>query len=178
MEDKQRDFMRLVEPLQKPLLSCIANIIWNKNDLEDALQNTLLTAYKKFGNIAEDAFKEWLFQTATYTVYNMNRKYETYTTRFRATDFTDLTAEITPIESPVLNVSDGLMADEIKEAVKNLPENEQSVFLLRALGGFSYAEIARMLAMPSGSVMGYLARARAKLRMFLHHRGAESAEPR
>ncbi|MBI4713313.1 MAG: RNA polymerase sigma factor [Planctomycetes bacterium] len=162
-EHGQKRFVQLVEPLQKPLLSYIANIIWNKNDLEDALQNTLLMAYKKFGETATSNFREWLFQTATYTVYNMNRKYEAYTTRFRAIPL------FAPKERDVAAAPQitNEIADDIKDAIKNLPENEQSVFLLRALGGFSYAEIARILAIPAGSVMGYLSRARARLRKCL-----------
>ena len=60
------------------------------------------------------------------------------------------------------------MEDKVKESVVALPDNERQVFLLRSMAGFSYEEIAKILDMPIGSVMGYLARARIKLREKLY----------
>jgi DNA-directed RNA polymerase specialized sigma24 family protein len=39
--------------------------------------------------------------------------------------------------------------------------------LLRAVGEFSYREIQELLSIPLGSVMGYLSRARSRLRVAL-----------
>jgi len=39
--------------------------------------------------------------------------------------------------------------------------------LLRALGEFSYKEIQQLLSIPLGSVIGYLSRARQRLRITL-----------
>jgi RNA polymerase sigma-70 factor (ECF subfamily) len=41
---------------------------------------------------------------------------------------------------------------------------ERTVLLLRAIGEFSYHEIHKILSIPVGSVMGYLSRARRKMR--------------
>lgn len=51
-------------------------------------------------------------------------------------------------------------------AIEQLGTNERAVLLLRILGGFSTAETGGMLSMP-GSVMGFLGRARRKLRLSL-----------
>ena len=56
------------------------------------------------------------------------------------------------------------MTAEIKEAILGLNQTERSVFLLRSVGEFSYEEIAGILSIPVGSVMGNLSRARGKLR--------------
>jgi RNA polymerase sigma-70 factor (ECF subfamily) len=56
-----------------------------------------------------------------------------------------------------------------------LTPSERTVLLLRALGDFTYKEMRGILSMPLGSVMGYLSRARQKMRQSLAeyaaHRG-------
>lgn len=55
----------------------------------------------------------------------------------------------------------------LAEALGQLPALERAVLLLRAVGEFSYREIHQLLSIPPGSVMGYLSRARRKLRRSL-----------
>jgi DNA-directed RNA polymerase specialized sigma24 family protein len=66
------------------------------------------------------------------------------------------------LEGPdgVLEHLDGPLADALGE----LPAAERAILLLRAVGEFSYEEIHELLSIPLGSVMGYLSRARLKLR--------------
>jgi RNA polymerase sigma factor (sigma-70 family) len=65
---------------------------------------------------------------------------------------------------------------EVTEALVRLPPLERSILLLRAIGEFRYREIAEILSMPMGTVMGLLGRARARLRAeladYLHRRTA------
>ncbi|HZB90080.1 MAG TPA: sigma-70 family RNA polymerase sigma factor [Stellaceae bacterium] len=52
---------------------------------------------------------------------------------------------------------------ELLRALATLPEEQRSVLLLVSVEDFSYAETARALAIPLGTVMSRLARARDKL---------------
>jgi len=56
----------------------------------------------------------------------------------------------------------------VSRAVSALPHKQRSILLLRAIGEFSYREIAEILEIPMGTVMGLLARARQTLRLSLH----------
>jgi RNA polymerase sigma-70 factor (ECF subfamily) len=61
----------------------------------------------------------------------------------------------------------GCIDEPVARAMQALAERERSALLLRALGGLAYAEIAAALAVPLGTVMTALHRARAKLRRAL-----------
>jgi RNA polymerase sigma-70 factor (ECF subfamily) len=61
----------------------------------------------------------------------------------------------------------------VAEALDKLPPLERAVLLLRAIGDFSYQEIHELLSIPVGSVMGYLSRARQRLRISLGEYAAE-----
>ncbi len=53
---------------------------------------------------------------------------------------------------------------QVADALRKMPPLERSILLLRALGEFRYREIAEILDVPMGTVMGLLARGRARLR--------------
>ena len=52
-------------------------------------------------------------------------------------------------------------------ALDHLPEEQKSLLLLVGVEDFSYDEAARILALPLGTVMSRLSRARSKLRSIL-----------
>ena len=58
---------------------------------------------------------------------------------------------------------DGLRHTDVMRCVDALPEDQRAVLLLVAVEGLSYAEAAKVLAIPSGTVMSRLSRAREKL---------------
>ena len=59
------------------------------------------------------------------------------------------------------------LEDGVANALKTLTDAERSVLLLRTVAGFKYEEIGQELNLPLGSVTGYLARARTKMRSAL-----------
>lgn len=62
---------------------------------------------------------------------------------------------------------DGLEVRDIDRALALLPLEHREVLLLVGLEEMSYAEVARTLGVPQGTVMSRLARARARLRGIL-----------
>lgn len=67
-------------------------------------------------------------------------------------------------ETPETLVTRKLLRSEIIQAIDALPEAFREVLVLREIEGLSYAEIARLLECPRGTVMSRLARARLLLR--------------
>jgi RNA polymerase sigma-70 factor (ECF subfamily) len=57
-----------------------------------------------------------------------------------------------------------LRAQDVMRAVERLPEDHRAVLLLVTVEDLSYAEAARVLGIPVGTVMSRLARARERLR--------------
>ena len=59
--------------------------------------------------------------------------------------------------------SEGLVDDDVKQALSDLAENFRIPVLLADVEGFSYREIADMLSIPIGTVMSRLHRGRKAL---------------
>jgi RNA polymerase sigma-70 factor (ECF subfamily) len=153
-------------------------LIWDRQDTPDALQNAVLRAFAAFDRYHEDAsFRAWMFKILTNEVFALNRKHA----RLAQAEF-----QVEPEELDTLAAleqaaayTDWLLSPEALQdaldqdlvaALKTLTDNERAVLLLRAIGEFRYHEIAESLSMPMGSVMGHLARARAKMRQAIRAR--------
>ncbi len=144
---------------------------WNENDVPDALQNAVLRAYQAFDRYREGAsFRAWMFRILTREIFSVNRKYA----RLSKLEFQLEPEEMEAL--PALQAAEStdwlaspdalkeVLGEDLVAALKTLTENERAVLLLRGIGAFHYAEIAETLAIPMGSVMGHLARARKKMR--------------
>jgi RNA polymerase sigma-70 factor (ECF subfamily) len=71
-----------------------------------------------------------------------------------------------------------LTLDEVRSALKGLPEDQRAVLLLVCADERSYQETAETLGVPVGTVMSRLARARRNLAAALHLDGAGTASAR
>ena len=63
--------------------------------------------------------------------------------------------------------TDGLAVRDIERALQLVPTDQREVILLVGLEDFSYAETARILGIPVGTVMSRLSRGRERLRALL-----------
>jgi RNA polymerase sigma-70 factor (ECF subfamily) len=145
----------------------------DRSQLEDALQTAVMLAHSQFDRYAEGRnFRAWMFRFVTLETFNRNRKHcpESWAELFldRASDapeipFVDDVADLLDRPHRLMDHLDDLVV----EALDELPPGERTVLLLRAIGEFSYHEMHQILAIPLGSVMGYLSRARLKLRQSL-----------
>jgi RNA polymerase sigma-70 factor (ECF subfamily) len=168
-------FVELLRPLQKPLEVYCRRMLRNRSLVEDVVQSAVAQAFAQFGRYAEGTnFKAWIFRFVTLEIFNRNRKHEPIALEEAPGD---LPAE----ESWDLVLQDDTFAamledpdvvlehfeDVVAGALQRLPPLERAVLLLYAIGEFSYKEIHDLLAIPLGSVIGYLSRARKRLRLSL-----------
>ncbi|MFQ5962728.1 MAG: sigma-70 family RNA polymerase sigma factor [Candidatus Scalinduaceae bacterium] len=182
--EKKRLFIELLDPHKDTLYRVCKKLIINGNDIEDALQTTIISAYKSFDRFEEGSnFKAWIFKFLINTLFNFNKKYsrlsafETYheevldTAQTSCTEHKDVNLfemlekeniyhEILKNPLKLFENIDGPM----KESLLRLKTAERTVFLLRSLTDLSYKEMSNVLEIPIGTVMSHLYRARAKLR--------------
>lgn len=71
----------------------------------------------------------------------------------------------------------GELREAIARAVEQLPEEARRTLLLREVDGLSYAEIARVLGVPKGTVMSRLHYARKRVQALLVEAGVEPPGP-
>lgn len=70
-------------------------------------------------------------------------------------------------ETPELLLLRSVEIEQVRKAIKDLPETYREVILLREMEGFSYREISTILQCAEGTVMSRLNRARQQLRSIL-----------
>ena len=72
-------------------------------------------------------------------------------------------------ESPtqMFDMEGSELVDKLKVALKKIPYEQRTVFILRVNDGLSYQEISETMDISMGTVMSRLSRARDKLRILL-----------
>jgi RNA polymerase sigma-70 factor (ECF subfamily) len=125
---------------------------------DDLVQDTLERAWSKLHLYRRGTdLRAWLF-TVMHNVH---------VNRVRAARPTDPLDEGLPELATRASQGDALTVRDLDRALARLPEEQRAVLLLVALEDMSYEETAQTLAIPIGTVMSRLSRAREKLRAMM-----------
>lgn len=130
---------------------------------EEVMAVTFLEAWRLRGRIDPEggSLRPWLLAIATNVARNVRRA----TRRYEAALARMPRGEAVPdfAEEVVGRIDDAGRLAAIREAYGRLRRQEQDVFALCVWGGLDYAEAARALGVPVGTVKSRLSRAREKL---------------
>lgn len=144
-------FTRLVTAQQRSLYRVAVSYTASSADAEDAVQNALLRAWQKRHSLREEAyFATWLTRILINECKSLLRKR-------RST--LPLEGALLPIQPPVDE-----QALLLREALFALPEKQRVPLILHAVEGYTFHDIAAMLALPTGTVKTRVARAQKKLK--------------
>ncbi|MFD3258405.1 RNA polymerase sigma factor [Paenibacillus lentus] len=137
-------------------------ILNNEQDAHDAAQEALIRIYTKIDTYEEKAqFKTWVQRIVTnICIDKFRRKKPTVSIEEHEIVFEGK-------DNVEREVMSGYIAEDIREAIDQLPEHHRSVVVLRYLQEFSYNEIAESLNLPLNTVKSYLFRARQQLQHLL-----------
>jgi RNA polymerase sigma-70 factor, ECF subfamily len=132
----------------------------NRIDAEDLLQAACLRALERAHQLQPDtAPLSWMFSIVRSTWLN-----EVRARKVRQRSSVDWDDSLLDIEDPNSVASDeALLSLEVVAAVERLPEAQRVVLLLVAVEGLSYAEAAKVLNVPVGTVMSRVSRARQSI---------------
>lgn len=155
------------EQLILPHLNSAANLArWllrNRADSEDVVQESVLRAYRFFHRFYGGDARAWLLQIVRNTCY-------TWLEKNRPAELvTEFNEEVHQVSSanPEKLLSQSADRERLMRALESLPLRAREVIVLRELEGYSYKEIAEIAAIPIGTVMSTLARARGRLQQIL-----------
>lgn len=134
----------------------------------DLVQEASLKALEKSSQLRDmDDFDAWTFRILT-------NGYRDYLRRRKDTVDIDQMPQIESRTPEDHHGRDRTIA-LVQQAMARLPVEQRSVLSFIDLEGFSYAEVARIMGVPPGTVMSRIARARKALRLGITELRAEQA---
>jgi RNA polymerase sigma-70 factor, ECF subfamily len=182
----ERAFAELVEPHRRLLSAHCYRMLGSFQDAEDAVQETLLRAWRNLSSFqARSSFRTWLYTIATNVCL---RAIERRPSRVLPTEYGPPADPHEPLRQPLLEsvwiepypderlgLDGGLAGPEARyeqresvelafiAALQHLPARQRAVLILRDVLGFSGAEVAEALETTPASVYSALQRAHATL---------------
>lgn len=168
----QSAYKQLMQKYHDPIFNLIYRIVHHREQVEDLTQETFVKAFASLKNFNEEfAFSTWLYKIATNSTidYIRKKKLETFSIdkpigleegdyRFELPDTTF---------EPDKSIIQRQRATVIDEAINALPEKYKRVIILRHREERDYAEIAKILNLPIGTVKAHIFRARELLNKYL-----------
>lgn len=131
------------------------SMLRSEADAQDAVYDTILTAYEKINTLRnDDSFSSWLMQIL------VRNCYKTLKRRKRFEDSGEDLPEETSRDNPYINV-------EIGEAISSLSPKIRAVVLLYYVEDYSLKEIHSVLNIPVGTVKSRLNKGRNQIKSFL-----------
>lgn len=165
-------FQLLVRRFRKKIFSIAFGITLDVQESEDIVQEVFLQAYRSIVNFRGDAsLATWLHRITVNRCLNWKRR---WARRFKwmhvSIDDVDQ-PPVAELESdqptPEARVADAQVRKQIDNALKMLPDQARTVFVLRELEGLSYEEIAAVTGAKLGTVRSRLFHARKRLKEIL-----------
>lgn len=140
----------------KAMYNVAYRIVNFDQEAEDVLQESFLDAFTRIDSFrAETTFGLWLKQIVVNKSINQLRK--------RKVDFVNIDEmELPEEESPDADELE-LKVEEIREAIKQLPDKHRVVLSLYLLEGYDHSEIAHVLKISEGTSRSQFMRAKLKL---------------
>jgi RNA polymerase sigma factor (sigma-70 family) len=159
-------FELLVRRHERMVLGVCRRVLGHEHDAEDAFQATFLVLARKAGAIARrPSVASWLYKVAYRTALHARAG-----AARAARPAVDLEAVAAPEDAGGAAARRELCL-ALDEEVNRLPETYRTAIVLCYLEGKTYAEAARQLGCPRGTVSIRLTRARERLRGRLVRRG-------
>jgi RNA polymerase sigma factor (sigma-70 family) len=152
------DMMRLVEPLIPALRRYARSLLRDVAAADDLVQDCLESVIGRWHQRRPDGnTRSWVF-TILHNLAVNRSKQAARRGRYMAIDDASEAVLARPASQ-----EDRLRHRDLLRGLQALPENQRSVLLLVSVEDLSYAEAARVLDIPIGTVMSRLSRARENL---------------
>ena len=134
----------------------------NPQDADDLVHDTLVSALDNLHTLAEEAeIRPWLFTIMHNRFVSQMRK-----AKWRRDHSSLQDADPARLAVPGGQEA-GLRWNETVRALNKLPADQRELILLISVESLTYAQAARVLGVPVGTIMSRLGRARERLRLLV-----------
>lgn len=143
-----------------PLMRAYAvRILGAETDADDVVQDAVLQGWQRIDTLDDGAhIRSWLFRITANKAFDRLRRRHPH-------DDLDAIPEpdAGPTRAPDHIVAVRMQVEAVARIVQELPDAQRAVWVMREVGGSSYAEIVEQTGMPLATVRGMLARARRRV---------------
>jgi RNA polymerase sigma-70 factor, ECF subfamily len=155
-------FDRIARRYAKRALAVANRLLQNTADAEDVVQDSFIAALNAIDSFDPGRpFGPWFMRIVVNKALTAIRSRATESKHLRSSEISENDAVAVSSESLRERAE---IRDRFRAALRLLPDREQLIVQLADVEGFTSAEIAEQLAMPSGTVRWLLHQARASLR--------------
>jgi RNA polymerase sigma-70 factor (ECF subfamily) len=168
--NNRQAFETLVLPHLDAAYNLARWLLRSEQAAEDAAQEASMRALRYIETLRGDDARPWLLGIVRNTCFTM---LERTRNQPQWVDFDDAEFEAALVEAPhhgadpVLQLQQQRIRLQVDAAIRALSPPLREVIVLREFEDLDYAQIAKIVAVPIGTVMSRLARAREKLRAAL-----------
>jgi RNA polymerase sigma factor (sigma-70 family) len=151
------DMLHLIEPVIPALRRYARALVRNRATADDLVQDCLERAASHWGRRREGDPRPWLFTILHNLAVNQFRRSATRGKHVTIDEANEHDLGLDAVQEQKL------MYQDVLDKLAKLPGDQRSVLLLVAVEDLSYADAAKVLGIPVGTVMSRLSRAREKL---------------
>lgn len=149
-------FEERIRALEAKLYRTAYAILWNDADAADAMQESVVRAWRKLDSLKDtQRFEAWVMRILVNECKDAHRR-----NKRRPLPLNEAVAETAV--APEMFIDIGL-----QDALRQLPTKYRLPLLLHHMDGYSLAEISSMLHLPVGTIKGRLHQARILLKTFM-----------
>ena len=170
LTDRTKRFEALVLPHLDAAYNLARWLLRDDQGARDVVQEACLRAFRFFDALRGDDARPWLLRivrNACYTWLRDSRRGVEHVEFDEQRDSGALAADGGVAGDPEVLLARKIESARVNAAIEGLPAAFREVLVLRAIEELSYEEIAEVAALPLGTVMSRLSRARALLRAAL-----------
>jgi RNA polymerase sigma factor (sigma-70 family) len=165
--DDRTRFAAVVMPHLDDAFALARWLTCNRTDAEDVVQEACLRAYRAIGTFAGGNARAWVLTIVRHTAYTWLRRNRSASLvmvdDLEAVERTQADAGDQERSTPETELITKADAARLEAAIAELPAPFKETLVLRDVQGLDYREIAEITAVPIGTVMSRLARARRRL---------------
>jgi RNA polymerase sigma-70 factor (ECF subfamily) len=155
-------FAIIVDDHSAALLAQARRKLGSEGAAEDVVQETFERALRgihRVGMSGEYRLGGWLSQILTNVIRDHQRRlYREWEAALASV------ADVSPEPDVSEQVGDPVVAAQLEEAVQSLPANQRAAFVMHAVDGLAYADVARELNITEDNARARVSRSRGQLR--------------
>ena len=138
-------------------------LVRNSSTADDLVQDCLERGLRKRSQWkGEGSLNSWLYRILSNIQLNHYRA-SNHNPLDKSSEITEKLAMAPQFQKPA-NQLDRLYLQDLDKAIAELPDEQKQILLLITLEGLGYREVAKIMEIPSGTVMSRLSRARENIR--------------